>query len=39
LQHDSAVTGAASIQDVYEKMIQSDAFLAACGRIAASYSW
>lgn len=39
LQHDIAVTGAAFIQDIYAKAIRGDAFLAACGRIAASYSW
>ena len=40
LQHgDIAVTGRESIHDVYAKVIESDAFRAACGRIAASYSW
>lgn len=39
LQHDSTVTGAQSIQDLYARAVRSDAFLAACGRIAASYSW
>ena len=34
-----AVTGRETIHDVYAKMIESDAFRAACGRIAASYSW
>lgn len=28
-----------SIRDVYRRIIDSDAFRAACGRIAASYSW
>jgi FkbM family methyltransferase len=36
---DIAVTGRETIRDVYAKMIESDAFRAACGRIAASYSW
>jgi FkbM family methyltransferase len=36
---DIAVTGQETIRDVYAKMIESDAFRAACGRIAASYSW
>jgi FkbM family methyltransferase len=35
----SAVSGRETIHDVYAKMIESDAFRAACGRIAASYSW
>jgi FkbM family methyltransferase len=39
LQHDADATGGQTIQDVYAKVIVSDAFLAACGRIAASYSW
>jgi hypothetical protein len=30
---------AKSIRDVYRQMIDSDAFRAACGRIAASYAW
>jgi FkbM family methyltransferase len=36
---DMAVTPGETIHDVYAKMIESDAFRAACGRIAASYSW
>jgi len=36
---DIAVTGRETIHDVYAKVIESDAFRAACGRIAASYSW
>jgi FkbM family methyltransferase len=36
---DIAVTGRDTIRDVYAKMIDSDAFRAACGRIAASYAW
>ena len=28
-----------SIRDVYRRIIDSDAFRAACGRIAASYAW
>jgi FkbM family methyltransferase len=39
LQHDAGVTGGQTIQDAYAKALESDAFLAACGRIAASYSW
>jgi FkbM family methyltransferase len=34
-----APQGGESIRDVYRKIIDSDAFRAACGRIAASYSW
>jgi FkbM family methyltransferase len=33
------VTRGETIHDVYAKMIESDAFRASCGRIAASYSW
>jgi FkbM family methyltransferase len=33
------MTGRETIHDVYAKMIESDAFRAACGRIAASYAW
>jgi len=36
---DIAVTTGKTIRDVYAKMIESDAFRAACGRIAASYAW
>jgi FkbM family methyltransferase len=40
LQHgDITVTGRERIRDVYAKIIESDAFRGACGRIAASYSW
>jgi hypothetical protein len=40
LQHgDIAVAGRERIRDVYAKIVESDAFRAACGRIAASYSW
>jgi FkbM family methyltransferase len=34
-----ALQGGESIRDVYRRMIDSDAFRAACGRIAASYAW
>ena len=33
------MTRGETIHDVYAKLIESDAFRAACGRIAASYSW
>jgi FkbM family methyltransferase len=36
---DIAMTGRETIHDVYAKVIESDAFRAACGRIAASFSW
>jgi FkbM family methyltransferase len=36
---DIAVTGRETIRGIYAKVIESDAFRAACGRIAASYSW
>jgi FkbM family methyltransferase len=36
---DVSVTGRETIHDLYAKVIESDAFRAACGRIAASYSW
>jgi FkbM family methyltransferase len=41
LQQDCEITmtGRETIHDVYAKVIESDAFRAACGRIAASYSW
>ena len=34
-----APTSAASIRDAYARLIDSDQFRAACGRICASYSW
>jgi hypothetical protein len=34
-----APTSAASIRDAYARLIDSDRFRAACGRICASYSW
>jgi FkbM family methyltransferase len=37
-QH-SASRGGQSIRDIYRQIIDSDAFRASCGRIAASYAW
>ena len=37
-QH-TAPRGGESIRDIYRQMIDSDAFRASCGRIAASYAW
>jgi FkbM family methyltransferase len=34
-----APRGGESIRDIYRRIIDSDAFRAACGRIAASYAW
>ena len=35
----ATLAGAASIRDAYARVIDSDRFRAACGRICASYSW
>jgi hypothetical protein len=32
-------TGGESLGEIYRRMIDSDAFRTACGRIAASYAW
>ena len=37
-QH-TAPRGGESIRDIYRQIIDSDAFRASCGRIAASYAW
>ena len=39
LQQIASPQGGESIRDVYRKVIDSDAFRAAAGRIAASYAW
>jgi hypothetical protein len=39
VQQNSLPQGSETIRDVYRRIIDSDAFRASCGRIAASYAW
>jgi FkbM family methyltransferase len=39
VQHNGLPQGSETIRDVYRWIIDSDAFRASCGRIAASYAW